>query len=68
LALHGSTGTYIQGSDFCNYIGVFMSLPLPGLELQIGKCSPELVKNVIDNIESQFLEFFRPMHYLSAVV
>jgi hypothetical protein len=29
---------------FFNYIGVFMFLLLLGLKLQIGKCSPELVK------------------------
>jgi hypothetical protein len=34
--------------EFCNGTGVFICLPLPELELQIGICRPKLVKNVTD--------------------
>jgi hypothetical protein len=44
LTLHSSKRMYFEGREFYNYIGVLMSLPLLGLKLQVGKCSPELAK------------------------
>lgn len=42
-----------------------MSFPLLGLKLRIGKCSPELVKNVVDYVESKFWEFYSSTQFLS---
>jgi hypothetical protein len=43
-----------------------MILPLPGLELQISKCSPKLVKNVTNYDESKFLGFYSSTQCLPA--
>jgi hypothetical protein len=61
------TRTYFQGRDFYSYNGVFMPLPLLGLELHIGICSPELVSTECNrSCWIRVLEFYSPMQYLSA--
>jgi hypothetical protein len=61
LTLHGLTRTYFQGR------GLHVSPPLrdgtPDRKMQ---SQASEVENVIDHVESKFLESYIPTHYLSA--